>query len=303
MLALDATVGATFGDIRLKVQLTDAGGPGGLRGYLPGVLLGRANAIASVQFRDDYVSGLDWNLLHFTTVRGFAGTLFADAAAVSSCDNYSLSSQNVFYDVGYSFRVLHDAFGVYQQLLSVDLGIPLNPRPPTGTLPRLPADAGVADLHRADHVLPELLTPGLVPVRLAQPPIEDVERPERPAAIALSLAVLGLPAGEHRPIDEPELPERRLGDHRLQPGAASGPRSQAASGIPKPFFGRSITASGICPRAARLSRYLLWRPGSLVRDGSENAKSTSASSSSGGRTSSPCAIDARSTLVRTEPDM
>ena len=133
VLALDATVAATFGDIGLKVQLTDAGGQGGLRGYLPGVLLGRANAIGSVQFRDDYVSGLDWNLLHFTTVRGFAGTLFADAAAVSSCDGYDLSSQNVFYDVGYSFRVLHDAFGVYQQLLSVDLGIPLNPRPPAGS--------------------------------------------------------------------------------------------------------------------------------------------------------------------------
>ena len=133
VLALDAGVNATFGDIGLKVQLTDAGGQGGLRGYLPGVLLGRANAIGSLQFRDDYVSGLDWNLLHFTTVRGFAGTLFADAAAVTSCDNYSLSSQNVFYDVGYSFRVLHDAFGVYQQLLSIDLGIPLNPRPPTGS--------------------------------------------------------------------------------------------------------------------------------------------------------------------------
>ena len=114
------------------MQLTDAGGPAGLRGYLPGVLLGRANAIGSVQFRDDYVSGLDWNLLHFTTVRGFAGTLFADAAAVTSCDDYSVSSQNVFYDVGYSFRVLHDSFGVYQQLLSIDLGIPLNPRPPAG---------------------------------------------------------------------------------------------------------------------------------------------------------------------------
>ncbi len=133
VLALDASVAATFGDIRLKVQLTDAGGQGGLRGYLPGVLLGRANAVASVQFRDDYVSGLDWNLLHFTTVRGFGGTLFADAAVVSRCDDYGLSSQNVFYDVGYSFRVLHDAFGVYQQLLSIDLGIPINPRPPAGT--------------------------------------------------------------------------------------------------------------------------------------------------------------------------
>ena len=91
VLGLNATAAATFGDIELPVQLTDAGGQTGLRGYFPGVLLGRANAIASVQFRDDYVSGLDWNLLHFTTVRGFAGTLFADAAAVTACDGYGLS--------------------------------------------------------------------------------------------------------------------------------------------------------------------------------------------------------------------
>jgi hypothetical protein len=133
VLGLNATTSATFGDIQLPVQLTDAGGGAGLRGYFPGVLLGRANAIASVQLRDDYVAGLDWNLLHFTTVRGLAGTLFADAAAVSACDAFHFSNQNVFYDVGYSFRVLHDAFGVYQQLLSIDLGIPINPRPPTGT--------------------------------------------------------------------------------------------------------------------------------------------------------------------------
>jgi hypothetical protein len=133
VLGLDATVNATFGDIQLPVQLTDAAGPEGLRGYLPGALLGRANAIGSVQFRDDYVSGLDWNLLHFTTVRGFGGTLFADVGAVTSCDGYSLASQNIFYDLGYSFRVLHDAFGVYQQLLSIDLAIPLNPRQPTGS--------------------------------------------------------------------------------------------------------------------------------------------------------------------------
>jgi len=133
VLGLDLSAAGTFGDIEFPVQLLDAGGQGGLRGYAPGVLLGRANAIASVQFRDDYISGLDWNLLHFTTVRGFAGTLFADAAAVSNCGDYHFSTENVFYDFGYSFRVLHDAFGVYQQLLSIDLGIPINPRPPAGS--------------------------------------------------------------------------------------------------------------------------------------------------------------------------
>jgi hypothetical protein len=140
VLGVNATAAATFGDIELPVQLTDAGGQTGLRGYFPGVLLGRANAIASLQFRDDYVSGLDWNLLHFTTVRGFAGTVFADAATVTACDGYGLSTQNVFYDVGYSFRVLHDAFGVYQQLLSIDVAIPIDRHAPTGTcLGRTPA--------------------------------------------------------------------------------------------------------------------------------------------------------------------
>jgi hypothetical protein len=133
VLGLNATAAATFGDIQLPVQLTDAGGQGGLRGYFPGVLLGRANLIGSVQLRDDYVAGLDWNLLHLTTVRGFAGTLFADAAAVSSCDAVHFSGDNVFYDVGYSFRILHDAFGVYQQLLSLDVAVPINRRSPTGT--------------------------------------------------------------------------------------------------------------------------------------------------------------------------
>ena len=140
VLGIDATAAATFGDIELPVQLADAGGQTGLRGYFPGVLLGRANAIASLQFRDDYLSGLDWNLLHFTTVRGFAGTVFADAAAITACDGYGLSSQNVFYDVGYSFRVLHDAFGVYQQLLSIDVAFPINRHAPVGAcLGRTPA--------------------------------------------------------------------------------------------------------------------------------------------------------------------
>jgi hypothetical protein len=133
VLGLDASTAATFGDIEFPVQLIDAGGTTGLRGYFPGILLGRGNAIGSVQLRDDYLAGLDWDLLHFTTVRGFAGTVFADVAAVSACDGLHFSSQNVFYDVGYSFRVLHDAFGVYQQLLSIDVGIPINPRPPAGT--------------------------------------------------------------------------------------------------------------------------------------------------------------------------
>ena len=47
---------------------------------------------------------------------------------MSSCSDLSVSGRDVFYDVGYSFRVLHDAFGVHQQLLTVDFAVPLNRR-------------------------------------------------------------------------------------------------------------------------------------------------------------------------------
>jgi hypothetical protein len=92
--------------------------------------LSRAHVIGRLQLRNDYVNGLDWNLLHWTTVRGVAGTLFADVAAIATCDSLGLSRERIFADVGYSFRVLHDAFGVYQQLLSIDVAVPLNRHAP-----------------------------------------------------------------------------------------------------------------------------------------------------------------------------
>ena len=125
-MAFDVTSGATFGDIRVRSQLTQIGGPSGLRGFDPGELFGRAHAVAHVELRDRYLSDLDWNIAHFTSVRGFRGNLFFDAGLVSSCDDLSVGQNDVFYDVGYSFRVLHDAFGAYQQMLSIDLAIPLN---------------------------------------------------------------------------------------------------------------------------------------------------------------------------------
>jgi hypothetical protein len=128
VLALDATAGATFGDLRLSSQYRSAGGSTGLRGYFATDLQARADIIGRVQLRDDYFTELNWNLLHFTTVRALAGTLFADVAAISNCNDYRFSRRRVFTDVGYSFRVLHDAFGVYQQLLSIDLAVPLGQR-------------------------------------------------------------------------------------------------------------------------------------------------------------------------------
>jgi hypothetical protein len=145
VLGVDLSADAQFGSFAVPSQLTDAGSVGGLRAYLPGELLARANVMGRIQLRDDYVTELNWDLLHFTTVRALAGTVFADAAALTSCDGYAFSRERVFTDVGYSFRVLHDAFGVYQQLLSLDIAVPLRSRDPgtclgraTPALPSLP---------------------------------------------------------------------------------------------------------------------------------------------------------------------
>ncbi|MDB4981175.1 MAG: hypothetical protein JWM82_1927, partial [Myxococcales bacterium] len=133
VLGVDVTGGAELGDLRLGSQLLAAGGLAGLRGYQLSDLLSRANVIGRLQLRDDYVTDLDWNLLHFTKVRALAGTLFVDAAALTSCDAYAFSKDRVFTDVGYSFRALHDAFGVYQQLFSLDVAFPLTSRGDGGT--------------------------------------------------------------------------------------------------------------------------------------------------------------------------
>src|SRR5262249_29962920 len=143
VFALAGEGSATFGDVKLFAQLPAAGGPLGLRGYGADELLSLARVIGRVELRDDYLTGLDWNLLHFTTVRGFGGTLFADAAAIGPGETRAFARDRVYYDVGYSFRVLHDAFGLHQQLLSIDFAVPLNRHDPYASclgVPRAAAD-------------------------------------------------------------------------------------------------------------------------------------------------------------------
>jgi hypothetical protein len=143
VLAIAGEGSATFGDVQLFAQLTSAGGPLGLRGYGADELLARSRAIGRIELRNDYWTGLDWNLLHWSTVRGFGGTFFADVAAIGTCETYAFSRERVYYDVGYSFRVLHDSFGIHQQLLSIDVAVPLNRHDPYATclgIPRALAD-------------------------------------------------------------------------------------------------------------------------------------------------------------------
>jgi hypothetical protein len=143
VLAAAVEGSAAWGDIRLFSQLESAGGPLELRGYGADELLALSRAVGRVELRNDWWTGLDWNLMHFTTVRGFGGTLFADVAAIGTCETHALSRERVYFDAGFSFRVLHDAFGLHQQLLSVDFAVPLNRHDPYAMclgIPRAPAE-------------------------------------------------------------------------------------------------------------------------------------------------------------------
>jgi len=123
---IDVAATHPLGGAVLRSQLARAGGPGALRGYGTDELFGRARATARVELRNRFVSNLSWNLAHLTTVRALAGSLFAGAAALTSCESYALDKEGVFFEAGASVRILHDSLGVYQQLFSLDVAVPLN---------------------------------------------------------------------------------------------------------------------------------------------------------------------------------
>lgn len=153
VLALDLELAATMGELRWRSQLLPLGGPAGLRGYGLDELLGRGRALGRVELRNRYVSDLDWNIAHFTSVRGLGGTLFAEAGAISSCADLAPRDGQLFWDVGYSLRVFHDAFGVYQQMLSIDLAVPLSRRNRTCLTSGSSPGGAVTPVHRLPFVV------------------------------------------------------------------------------------------------------------------------------------------------------
>ena len=78
-------------------------------------------------------------------------------------------------------------------------------------------------------------------------------------------------------------------------------RSQAATGTPKPIFGRSRTSSGTQPRPACFSSHLLVRPRIFMSAGREAANSITLWSSNGERASSELAIVAMSIFTSRSP--
>ena len=117
----------------------------------------------------------------------------------------------------------------------------------------------------------------------------------------LPFAVLGLPGGEDRTVDEPEA-HSGDGPALREPRCQRSPQPRA-EGDAEALL-RAVEDLRRQRARARALEYVLRAPAmELERDGTEKAQSTTSLPSSGGRTSRPCAIDARSTFVSTEPDM
>jgi hypothetical protein len=120
-----------FGDITTRAQLLAAGGPGGLRGYLPDELFGRARLIGHAEWRGSLRQDLDVNVGHFIVIHGLGAALFADAGALSSCGSYDdlFAEQNLYANVGFGLRMFYDNLGVQQGMMALDFAMPLVLRP------------------------------------------------------------------------------------------------------------------------------------------------------------------------------
>src|SRR5207237_6885695 len=97
----------------------------------------------------------------------------------------------------------------------------------------------------------------------------------------------------YRGSKRPEAPSSRSLNSSSK-SARKGPRIQAATGMPNPFFGRARISSGTIPRRARLRRILVRVSESLRRQGSRAVYSTTWVSRNGAGNSSEAAIEERS---------
>jgi hypothetical protein len=122
---------AVFGDIEERAQLIGGGGLGGLRGYAPASLFGRARVLAHGEWRGSLSHRLDANLGHFAMVRAFGLAAFADVGALSSCEGYVdlVEPDNLFASVGMGLRLFYDNFGVQPGMMALDFAVPLVVRP------------------------------------------------------------------------------------------------------------------------------------------------------------------------------
>jgi hypothetical protein len=127
--AAELSASAVFGDVETRAQLLGAAGPDLLRGFPQGSLFGRARVMGRFEYRHTFVHDINWNFGHYTFTRGIGGAAFVDTAVLSPCDSYDLTATDGLYaSAGYGIRFFYDSFGTLQQMMRLDVSVPLTSR-------------------------------------------------------------------------------------------------------------------------------------------------------------------------------
>ncbi|HUS64403.1 MAG TPA: hypothetical protein VMZ28_07655 [Kofleriaceae bacterium] len=129
-IAGELGVDVAFGDIESRAQLVAPGGATGLRGFSPGALFARGAVVARGEYRHTFVHDLDWNLGHYTFVRGAGGVAFFDVGLLSPCSDLVPGGRDevVFTAAGYGLQLVYDSFGTLPSVSRIDAAIRLGGR-------------------------------------------------------------------------------------------------------------------------------------------------------------------------------
>jgi hypothetical protein len=129
-LAGELGIDVAFGDIETRAQLLAPGGATGMRGFSPGALFARGVVTARGEYRHTFVHDLDWNLGHYTFVRGAGGVAFVDVGLLSPCNELVPDARDevVFTSAGYGLQLLYDSFGTLPSVSRIDAAIRLGGR-------------------------------------------------------------------------------------------------------------------------------------------------------------------------------
>ncbi|MEE2904112.1 MAG: hypothetical protein VYC39_17425 [Myxococcota bacterium] len=110
-------------------KLLALGGRQLMRGYSIQHRFGRARGLASLEWRHPIFQQMNINLGYLLWLDSMDGGLFADASIL--VDEFQQSQifdlENHFFDVGYSFKLYFDWFGVQPSVMMIDLGWPIKP--------------------------------------------------------------------------------------------------------------------------------------------------------------------------------
>jgi hypothetical protein len=124
---------ATFGAVPTQSQLRLGGRYLGARGFESNEQTARRRVLASAEYRHVLWGDGRTDLFGALMLTRLEGALFADAVYLPGAQ--PRCGHAMFYDVGYSFRLLGDNLGVSPIAIALDVGIPLNRCNSAGRLP------------------------------------------------------------------------------------------------------------------------------------------------------------------------